>query len=61
MTPVGQFALCIEVLLLVYTVIPLPLYVCVAIGGIYSIIFECLTALHDTGPCLVSTVEVYSV
>lgn len=51
MTPVGQFALCIEVLLLIYTVIPLPLYVCVAIGGAYSIIFECLTAHLDSGPC----------
>ncbi|KAJ9594382.1 hypothetical protein L9F63_014172, partial [Diploptera punctata] len=42
-TPVGQFSLCIEILLLIYTVIPLPLYVCVAIGGAHSIIFECLT------------------
>lgn len=52
MTPVGQFSLCIEILLLIYTVIPLPLYACVAIGGAYSIVFECLTAHLDSGPCL---------
>lgn len=56
MTPVGQFALCIEILLLIYTVIPLPLYMCVAIGGVYSIIFESSTALLDLGPCLVSII-----
>jgi len=56
MTPVGQFSLCIEILLLIYTVIPLPLYVCVAVGGAYSIVFECLTAHLDSGPCLVSII-----
>ncbi|XP_067012172.2 adenylate cyclase type 9 [Anabrus simplex] len=44
-TPVGQFSLCIEILLIMYTVIPLPLYVCVIIGGVYSIVFESLTAM----------------
>ncbi|XP_047113588.1 adenylate cyclase type 9 [Schistocerca piceifrons] len=43
-TPVGQFSLCIETLLIIYTVIQLPLYVCVAIGSIFSILFECLIA-----------------
>jgi len=41
-TPVGQFSLCVEILLAIYTVIPLPLYMCVSIGGAYSIVFECL-------------------
>ncbi|KAK7871812.1 hypothetical protein R5R35_014064 [Gryllus longicercus] len=49
-TPVGQYSLCIEILLIIYTVIPLPLYVCVMIGGLYSIVFESLSAslnYHD--------------
>lgn len=44
LTLVGHFALCSEILLLIYTVIPMPLYACVGIGTIYSIIFEILTA-----------------
>lgn len=48
-SPVGQFSICIEVLLLIYTVIPLPLYVCVISGFIYSVSFEILTwILHET-------------
>ena len=39
-SPVGQFAVCIEVLLLIYTVIPLRLYVCVMLGALYSLTFE---------------------
>ncbi|GLV37295.1 Adenylyl cyclase 13E [Carabus blaptoides fortunei] len=48
-SPVGHFSLCVQVLLLVYTMIPLPLYVCVLTGLLYSITFELLTLiLHDS-------------
>lgn len=48
-SPVGHFSLCVEVLLLVYTMIPLPLYVCVLTGLLYSITFELLTLImHDS-------------
>lgn len=46
-TPVGQYSLCVEILLIIYTVIPLPLYVCVMICTIYSIVFESLSAALD--------------
>lgn len=49
MTLVGHFALCSEILLLVYTVVPLPLYACIGIGTAYSIAFEVLNA-HFYGP-----------
>lgn len=42
-SPVGHFSICVEVLLLVYTVIPMPLYMCVMSGIGYSSIFEFLT------------------
>nr|CAD7594624.1 unnamed protein product [Timema genevievae] len=48
-TPVGQFSLCVEILLLIYTVIPLPLYLAVSICSVYSIAFEVLTAYLNTG------------
>ena len=41
---VGTFAGTIEVVVLMYTVIPLPLYLCVSIGVIHSIIFEVISA-----------------
>ncbi|KAG7201064.1 hypothetical protein KM043_017608 [Ampulex compressa] len=41
---VGHFALCSEILLLVYTVLPMPLYACIAIATVYSVLFEFLTA-----------------
>ncbi|XP_066583442.1 adenylate cyclase type 9 isoform X2 [Prorops nasuta] len=44
LTLVGHFALCSEILLLIYTVLPLPLYICVGICTAYSFIFEFLTA-----------------
>uniref|UniRef100_A0A1B6CK75 adenylate cyclase n=1 Tax=Clastoptera arizonana TaxID=38151 RepID=A0A1B6CK75_9HEMI len=40
LTPVGDFSLCIEILMIMYTVIPLPLYVCVILGVSYSVLFE---------------------
>lgn len=44
LTLVGHFALCSEILLLTYTVVPMPLYACVGICTLYSILFEFLTA-----------------
>lgn len=44
LTLVGHFALCSEILLVIYTVLPMPLYACVAISAIYSFTFEFLTA-----------------
>lgn len=41
---VGTFAGTIEVLVLMYTVIPLPLYLCTSIGIIHSIVFEAISA-----------------
>lgn len=40
LTPVGDFSLCIEILMIMYTVIPLPLYVCIILGVCYSVLFE---------------------
>uniref|UniRef100_A0A1I7T2H9 adenylate cyclase n=1 Tax=Caenorhabditis tropicalis TaxID=1561998 RepID=A0A1I7T2H9_9PELO len=42
MTPVASLATSFQVVLLIYTVIPLPLYLCILIGFIYSILFEIL-------------------
>lgn len=42
-SPVGHFSICVEILLLIYTVIPLRLYMCITIGVIYSVLFESLT------------------
>ncbi|KAK8722847.1 hypothetical protein OTU49_012083 [Cherax quadricarinatus] len=50
LTPVAMFAMCIEVLLLVYTVIPMPLYLTLIITSVYSITFELLNGFivdHD--------------
>ena len=42
---VGTFAGTIELVVLMYTVIPLPLYLCISIGVIHSIIFEVISAV----------------
>ncbi|XP_036139648.1 adenylate cyclase type 9 [Monomorium pharaonis] len=44
LTLVGHFALCSEILLVIYTVLPMPLYACVGIATLYSFMFEFLTA-----------------
>ncbi|XP_059060235.1 adenylate cyclase type 9 [Achroia grisella] len=45
----GHFTMCIEILLIIYTLTPLPLYACVIIGLLYSIVFEVLNIfLHLT-------------
>ncbi|TRY97825.1 hypothetical protein DNTS_014959 [Danionella cerebrum] len=45
-SPVGTFSLCMEVLLLLYSVLHLPLYVSVLLGLLYSVLFEALGWLH---------------
>ncbi|XP_034825513.1 adenylate cyclase type 9 [Maniola hyperantus] len=43
----GHFAMCIEILLIIYTLTPLPLFACVIIGLMYSTVFEVLNiVLH---------------
>lgn len=44
---IGAFTATVEVLLMMYSVIPMPLFLTVLIGGIYSIVFEVLTALQN--------------
>lgn len=44
LTLVGHFALCSEILLVIYTVLPMPLYACLGISTLYSFMFEFLTA-----------------
>lgn len=44
-SPLGHFAICIEIIFIIYTVIPLPLWQCSFITIIYSITFEILTYL----------------
>ncbi|KAF3700176.1 Adenylate cyclase type 9 [Channa argus] len=46
LSPVGTFSLCIEVLLLLYSVLHVRLYASVLLGLLYSIFFECLGWLH---------------
>lgn len=41
----GHFIMCIEILLIIYTLTPLPLYACFIIGLLYSIVFEILNVL----------------
>jgi len=41
---VGTFVWSIEIILLMYTLIPMPLYVCVVAGTLYSVIFEVVAA-----------------
>jgi len=40
LSAVGTFVWSIEIILLMYTLIPMPLYVCVVVGALYSVIFE---------------------
>lgn len=43
----GHFTMCIEILLIIYTLTPLPLFACVIIGLLYSTVFEILNiVLH---------------
>ncbi|XP_062264598.1 adenylate cyclase type 9-like [Platichthys flesus] len=47
-SPVGTFSLCIEVLLLLYSVLHVRLYASVLLGLFYSVFFETLGWLHLT-------------
>ncbi|MCP9258296.1 Adenylate cyclase type 9 [Dirofilaria immitis] len=40
MSPIGDLATSFQVILLIYTVVPLPLYLCILISLVYSILFE---------------------
>ncbi|XP_007891803.2 adenylate cyclase type 9 [Callorhinchus milii] len=54
LSPVGSFSICVEVLLLLYTVMPLPLYLCFLFGVSYSLLFE-IFGYHFSGPdCFLS-------
>nr|XP_005990723.1 PREDICTED: adenylate cyclase type 9 isoform X1 [Latimeria chalumnae] len=52
LSPVGSFSICVEVLLLLYTVMHLPLYLCVFLGILYSVLFE--TFGYSFSDCLMS-------
>ncbi|ESO07955.1 hypothetical protein HELRODRAFT_75273 [Helobdella robusta] len=45
MSFVAIFIGCVEIILLIYTFIPMPMFFCLAIGVVYSIIFEVLSAI----------------
>lgn len=45
-SPVGTFSLCMEVLLLLYSMLHLRLYASVLLGFLYSVLFETLGWLH---------------
>ncbi|UYV64321.1 ADCY9 [Cordylochernes scorpioides] len=44
LSPLGLFSLALQIILLVYTVIPLPLHFCFVFGLLYSVAFEVLSA-----------------
>ncbi|XP_058063305.1 adenylate cyclase type 9 [Anopheles bellator] len=48
LSPLGHFSICIEIVLLVYTIIPLPLWLCCTITILYSLCFEVLSFLQQT-------------
>ncbi|XP_032511663.2 adenylate cyclase type 9 [Danaus plexippus] len=41
----GHFTMCLEILLIIYTLTPLPLFACVITGLLYSIVFEVLNVI----------------
>lgn len=47
LSSVGAFTATVEVLLMMYSVIPMPLFITVSIGVVYSILFEVFTALRS--------------
>uniref|UniRef100_A0A8C6TF29 adenylate cyclase n=1 Tax=Neogobius melanostomus TaxID=47308 RepID=A0A8C6TF29_9GOBI len=48
LSPVGTFSLCIEVLLLLYSILHIRLYASLMLGLVYSVLFECMGWLHVT-------------
>lgn len=45
MTEVGTFCSLVEIVLMMYTMIPLPLYLCLSLGVVLSVVFEILTGV----------------
>ncbi|CAG9563562.1 unnamed protein product [Danaus chrysippus] len=43
----GHFTMCLEILLIIYTLTPLPLFACVITGLLYSIVFEVLNVISQ--------------
>lgn len=43
LSPLGHFAICIEIIVLIYTVFPFPFWACIIVSVIYSIVFEMLS------------------
>lgn len=50
MSPVGSFCGLVEIILLLYTFIPLPLYLAVGLSLVYSVIYEALFVITTTAP-----------
>ncbi|XP_053682763.1 adenylate cyclase type 9 isoform X1 [Sabethes cyaneus] len=48
LSPLGHFSICIEIVMLIYTIIPLPLWMCCSITAVYSVCFEVLSYFHQT-------------
>ncbi|XP_058819371.1 adenylate cyclase type 9 isoform X2 [Topomyia yanbarensis] len=48
LSPLGHFSICIEIVMLIYTMIPLPLWMCCSITSVYSVCFEVLSYFHQT-------------
>ncbi|XP_067663471.1 adenylate cyclase type 9-like isoform X2 [Haliotis asinina] len=49
LSTIGSFSGSVEILLMIYTFIPMPLFAAVLIGIVYSILYEILVALTITG------------
>ncbi|XP_055588059.1 adenylate cyclase type 9 isoform X2 [Uranotaenia lowii] len=47
LSPLGHFSICIEIVMLIYTIIPLPLWLCGSITVAYSVCFEVLSFFHQ--------------
>ncbi|XP_052793166.1 adenylate cyclase type 9-like isoform X2 [Mya arenaria] len=47
LSTIGSFTATIEILLMMYSVIPMPLFLTIAMGGCYSIVLEVLTARQN--------------
>lgn len=57
-SPVGHFSICIEILMMIYTLIPLKLYMSIVIGILYSFTFEMFTLFLQNQPFDGTTISV---
>lgn len=48
LSPLGHFAICIEIIVLIYTVFPFPFWACILVSVVYSISFEVLSYLTQS-------------